>query len=89
MNQPLGKVQYTYHGFERIDFTDVNDKPCTLRQCTVDEVLSPCAKTLNLGVSSTIDVPMHLDRKQVEALVTRLQWWLDTGSFREPSEEEL
>lgn len=73
----LGKVQCTNRGFEIIEFKDRYDQECTLQQSSLAEYAEPGTSAVWLGQ----DDRMHLDRKQVAALIVDLQTWLDTGSF--------
>jgi hypothetical protein len=97
MLTPLGKVTQTKRYFEFIAFDDRYDTPCSLQQSSIfsDEYIDkPGATAVWLGVDRQISqhdgmfdaanqTRMHLDRKQVQALIAVLETWLKCGSFAE------
>lgn len=88
----LGKVEKTGRGFEIINFTDIYSEPCTLQMSSLAQYAQPGISAVWLGCENNakphhvtgdaMSPRMHLDRKQVEALVGHLSRWLDDGSFR-------
>jgi hypothetical protein len=87
----LGKVARTSRGFEIIEFKDRYDEPCSLQMSSLADYAQPGISAVWLGCEKnskphhmTGESPsprMHLDRKQVEALVGHLSRWLENGSF--------
>lgn len=97
MNTPLGKVTETTRHFEVILFKDRYESPCSLQQSSIfddEHANHPGATAIWLGIDrqdTTHDgmfdaanqTRMHLDRKQVQALIAVLETWLKVGSFTE------
>jgi hypothetical protein len=81
----LGKVKTTGRGFEIITFKDRYDCDCSLQQSSLAEYELPGSSAVWLGTDKD---RMHLDRKQVKALIEVLSLWLETGSFDKPKERE-
>ena len=69
----IGGARKTERGFERIDFVDFYDVPCSLQQSSL-----ATEDAVWLGQGS---YRMHLNREQVVELIAVLQRWVDTGSF--------
>ncbi len=73
-------VTKTDRGFERIDFGDWNDKPCSLQQSSAildhypDAFDRPGSSAVWLGRD---DGRAHLSREQVAELVRHLTAWLE------------
>lgn len=88
----LGKVSRTARGFEVIEFKDIYDEPCSLQMSSLAKYTQPGISAVWLGcdnnakphhiTGAVVSPRMHLDRKQVEALVGHLSRWLEAGSFR-------
>ena len=74
----LGKTEHTYRGFEFIGFKDRYDTPCSLQASSLADYEQPGISAVWLG---DVKARMHLDRKQVEALITHLTKWLKDGTF--------
>lgn len=89
----LGPV--TGRGFELIEFADRYGEPCSLQQSSLAEYVKPGTSAVWLGCERARCTPqgeplsprMHLDRKQVAALIAHLQRWLDADTFRMPNAE--
>lgn len=77
----LGEVKSTGRGFELVEFNDHYGTPCTLQQSSLAVYTQPGTSAVWLGPGTT---RMHLDVKQVRALVRHLRAWLKTGSFELP-----
>lgn len=75
---PLGPVQFIDgRGLELINFIDRYNTPCSLQQSSL---LDP---SIWLGVDRQDGPYMHLDLKQVKALIAVLETWAKCGSFTE------
>lgn len=88
----------TARGFERIDFRDQYGIECSLQQSSLasppcvwlgcndadPRVLLPGKGWTQIEMPSgyIADTRMHLNRKQVKALVARLNRWLEAGTFK-------
>ena len=91
----LGPVGATGRGFELIEFVDKYGEPCSLQQSSLAEYAKPGTSAVWLGCERARCTPqgeplsprMHLDRKQVAALITHLQRWLDVDTFSLPNAE--
>lgn len=89
-NKELGEVGKTSRGFEIIRFADRYVVPCSLQMSSLADNEAPGTSAVWLGcdfdilpqATVTVTPRMHLDRKQVAALVGHLSRWLETGSFR-------
>lgn len=89
----LEKVDHTNRGFELIKFKDAYGMPCSLQQSSLAEYEQPGSSAVWLG-SDLDELPvdhvtgnkktarMHLKVEQVEELITRLQAWVQSGSFK-------
>ena len=86
----LGPVTTTARGFEIIEFKDYYNSPCSLQMSSVAIYEKPGTSCLWLGCMEYQEHPvtkeelsprMHLDRKQVKALIGHLQRWLNAGTF--------
>lgn len=94
MIKPLGESKVTHRGFEYIKFNDHYDESCSLQQSSLadDENRLPGTSAVWLGrdtfkrhhVTGDLSCRMHLNRKQVAALIQHLQRWLDHGTFQLP-----
>lgn len=94
---PLGKATLTEMEFEIIEFEDYYHSPCTLQQSSMTDaefLEYPGARAVWLGIDrqqgphdgmqdAANMTRMHLDRKQVMALIAVLEMWLETGHFAE------
>jgi len=69
----LGEIEHTDRGFELIRFDDANGEACSLQQSS-----SATEERVWLG---HVSERAHLGRGQVEALVSHLLRWMETGSF--------
>ena len=87
----LGKVDKTSRGFELIEFKDRYGVECSLQASSLAEYEKPGTSAVWLGCqkncrhSSTgeeMAPRMHLDRKQVSALINHLNQWLKRDSFK-------
>lgn len=85
------KVKKTARNFEIIEFKDIYDCDCSLQQSSLAKYQKPGSSAVWLGCMKNAVHPgtgeqmsprMHLDRKLVRQLVTRLQHWLKNGSFK-------
>lgn len=85
------KIKQTPRGFEFIEFTDIYGEPCSLQQSSLAKYTRPGSTAVWLGCDKNSRHPMtgeemsprmHLDRKLVRQLVTRLNRWLKKGSFQ-------
>ena len=91
----LGAVGATGRGFELIEFRDRYGAECSLQQSSLAEYELPGSSAVWLGCDKNTEMHlgqfssprMHLDREQVAALISRLQNWLETGSFEAPNDE--
>ena len=84
----LGPVGETGCGFELIEFADKYGEPCSLQQSSLAEYDKPGTSAVWLGCTpqgESLSPRMHLDRKQVAALIAHLQRWLDADTFRMPN----
>jgi hypothetical protein len=75
------KITKTLRGFELIEFVDHNGERCVLQQSSLAIFTRPGSSAVLLGVSG---IKMHLDLKQVKALLKHLNQWVETGSFKVP-----
>ena len=93
-NTPLGKMAKTNRGFEIITFPDRYETPCSLQQSSLADFQEPGTSAVWLGVDRQDGVHdgvfdaanqtrMHLDLKQVKALIAVLEMWVASGSFVE------
>jgi len=91
---PLGEVEETARHFKIIRFKDRYDTPCSLQQSSLADYNPPGSSAIWLGVDKQqaphdgiFDVAnqtrMHLDLKQVKALIAVLEFWVEHGSFNE------
>ena len=94
---PLGGVNETNRNFEIILFRDRYQTPCSLQQSSIfddEHAHQPGATAVWLGVDRQGEIHdgmfdpsnatrMHLDRKQVRALIAVLETWVKCGSFAE------
>lgn len=78
MQKLLDEVTRTERGFELIRFSDHHGFHCSLQQSSLALSDTPGTSAIWLGMR---DERMHLTYDQVNSLVSRLQNWLDTGSF--------
>lgn len=87
------EVKTTSRDFEVIDFIDHNGVECSLQQSSMTDlhhdagataVWLGCDKNAVPHMGHSMSPRMHLTREQVIELVTHLQAWLETGSFRIP-----
>lgn len=77
------EIEKTQRGFEIIKFLDQYEQECSLQQSSaIDNTERGFTK---LGSSyvwfGTIE-RMHLSRDHVKELISHLQKWVDTGSFK-------
>lgn len=84
----LGKLEHTARGFELIEFQDHNGEPCSLQASSLAEYEKPGTSAVWLGcelvkvhLGETLKPRMHLDRKQVKALIAHLSAWLKNDTF--------
>lgn len=90
----LGEVGLSERGFREVRFKDRDGYACVLRQSSLAEYVQPGASAVRLGMEQCpplhLGLPlaptMHLDRKQVKALVRLLKRWLKDGTFGEQGE---
>jgi hypothetical protein len=91
MKKKLGKIQKTSRGFELIEFNDYNGKAASLQQSSlaiytkpgISAVwLGPDENSFHSGTKEPMSPRMHLNRKQVQALITHLTAWLKKGTFK-------
>lgn len=91
---PLGPMLLTERQFELILFEDRYRTPCSLQQSSLADFNPPGSSAVWLGVDrqdGTHDgvfdeanqTRMHLDLKQVKALIAVLEMWVQTGKFAE------
>ncbi len=82
---PLGRIQETDRNFEIIRFKDKYSNPCSLQQSSLAEYSQPGTSAVWLGVDLPTEttVRMHLDLKQVKALIAVLEFWTEHGKFGE------
>ena len=87
----LGKVKKTSRGFELIEFKDKYGVECSLQASSLAEYSKPGTSAVWLGCEKNCRHPvtgeemsprMHLDRKQVAALIRHLQRWIWKDTFR-------
>ena len=76
----LGEVKTTERGFQIIHFRDKNNNPCSLQQSSLAEFNPPGTSAIWLGCD---EKRMHIDLSQVEKLVSVLQNWIQSGTFKE------
>lgn len=85
------KVKKTARNFEIIEFKDYYGCDCSLQQSSLAKYEQPGSSAVWLGCDKNarhsvtgeeMSPRMHLDRKLVRQLVTRLQHWLKNGSFK-------
>lgn len=85
------KVESTTRDFEVISFRDHNGEECSLQQSSITDLQNDagatavwlgCDKNAAPHMGHEMSPRMHLNREQVIELVTHLQAWLETGSFR-------
>jgi hypothetical protein len=79
----FGRIEKTNRGFEFIDFEDYYGKPCRLQQSSMALTKIPGTGAVWLGVNVERSDSMHLTQKQVRTLISHLNAWLETGSFRQ------
>ena len=89
----LGRVTRTLRGFELIEFRDHNGHACSLQASSIilAEYVKPGTSAVWLGreenaaphpiTGEVLSPRMHLDRRQVAALISHLQCWLDADTF--------
>lgn len=89
----LGKVERTSRGFELVEFKDYNGDECSLQASSLAVNKFPGTSAVWLGCNhnqfhtvtkEALSPRMHLDRKQVSALIRHLQSWLRNGTFKAP-----
>lgn len=89
--KPLGDVNKTARGFEIVEFLDRYGEKCSLQASSLAEYQKPGTSAVWLGCDNNAVHPgtkepmsprMHLDRKQVKALIEHLQNWLMRDTFR-------
>jgi hypothetical protein len=86
----LGLVKKTGRGFELIEFCDYNGDNCSLQASSLAIYEKPgtsaiwlgCEKNAPVHLGHELSPRMHLSYKQVQALVSHLQNWLENGSFK-------
>ncbi len=89
---PLGIVAETERQFEIINFKDRYDTPCSLQQSSLAEYEQPGTSAVWLGVDQQTGphdgvfdaanrTRMHLDLRQVQALICVLEQWVKNGTF--------
>lgn len=87
----LGPVERTERGFQIINFKDAYDEPCSLQMSSAAIYEKPGTSFVWLGCDSETvhektgqkcGARMHLDRKQVEALIVHLSAWLTRDTFK-------
>ncbi|HEX6827221.1 MAG TPA: hypothetical protein VF077_12960 [Nitrospiraceae bacterium] len=78
----LGPVTHNARGFEIVQFADRYGLACSLQQSSLAEMEKPGTSAVWLGVSE--HDRMHLDRKQVAALIAHLKNWLTRDTFKLP-----
>lgn len=82
----LGKVQRTSRGFELIEFKDLYGYDCSLQASSLADKsalwLGCEHESIHSVTGEQIGARMHLDRKQVAALINHLANWLDKKSFK-------
>ena len=94
MKTPLGNVEETERQFQIILFKDRYDTPCSLQQSSLADYEPPGSSAVWLGVDrqeiqddgvfdQSNGTRMHLDLKQVKALIAVLEMWVHSGSFYE------
>lgn len=76
--ESLGRVENTARGFQFIRFADHDGESCSLQQSSLAEYEPPGTSAVWLGCHNT---RMHLDLKQVTALINHLRNWLRDGTF--------
>jgi hypothetical protein len=85
--QPLGPITATPNCFPIIEFKDMYGTPCSLEMSSLAEYRKPGISALWLGVDPVPEgqdqetTHMHLNREQVQSLISHLEGWLDRGSF--------
>ena len=91
---PLGVVEFTSREFRMIRFKDRYNTPCSLQQSSIADYEPPGSSAVWLGVDKQApehdgifdaanQTRMHLDLKQVKALIAVLEMWVATGEFAE------
>jgi hypothetical protein len=89
---PLGPCTETNQHFEIILFKDRYETPCSLQQSSLADYNPPGSSAIWLGVDrqetrhdgmfdSANQTRMHLDLKQVKALVSVLESWVKCGKL--------
>jgi len=97
---PLGVIDETQRGFQIILFRDRYGTQCSLQQSSIADYEPPGSSAIWLGVDRQTNrrdgifdesntTRMHLDLKQVEALVAVLEQWVQTGSFSDDTTMEV
>ena len=92
---PLGNVELTHRQFEIIQFKDRYDTPCSLQQSSIADYTEPGVSAVWLGIDrqpgkhdgvfdTANQTRMHLDLKQVKALIAVLEMWVENGHFTDP-----
>jgi hypothetical protein len=82
-------VTKTDRGFERCEFRDHDDQPCSLQQSSaintsIDSAIdNPGTSYVWLGIDSQ-GCRMHLSRDQALLLMHSLSLWLQFGTFIDP-----
>ena len=78
----LGKTEVTGRGFKVLTFKDHYGIECSLQASSawIDFVGDTEIKNVELP-SVIVNTRMHLNRKQVKALVKHLNNWLEKGNF--------
>ena len=97
MKTPLGDVIETKRQFQIIQFKDRYNSTCSLQQSSIADFEPPGSSAVWLGLDPVTGehdgvfdagnkTRMHLDLKQVKALIAVLEMWVETGSFIEDVE---
>lgn len=81
-------VKLNERGFERIDFKDIYEFPCSLQTSSIayEAIWLGCNENAEPHhvTHKALSPRMHLGKHQVESLVAHLTAWLKTGSFELP-----
>ena len=79
----LEKVERTSRGFEVVNFKDHYGTKCSLQASSLAIYEKPGTSAVWLGVDDAAPkTRMHLNREQVEALISVLQSWLKRDTFK-------
>ena len=81
----LGVTKTTSRGFAFVEFSDLYGAKCSLQEsslATDNAIWLGCDhETIHDVTGERCGARMHLNEKQVRALIYHLQTWLDTGEF--------